>query len=166
MVKVPDEIRESIFRTVRADLEPSPLTLYTKTGVAILGGGILSLFLCGQFGYGLSPIAHSTYAKVFEIAGRAGCHAFCGVLFAVFPVFVLRTLSSPMLFRIILRKKWWMLYLWTIAFGVSLLAFNGRSDAVWNIIIWSVAAMASFVALARLVEAVSAGLNWAQAKLS
>ncbi|MGE0175109.1 MAG: hypothetical protein AB7T49_20105 [Oligoflexales bacterium] len=166
MVKVPAEISESIFRSVQADLEPPLIGLYAKTGTAILAGGILSLFLCGQFGFGLSPIAHSTYAWIVGIVGSAGCHAFCGIFFAIFPVFVLRALSSPMLFRVILRKKWWMLYLWTIAFGLGLLAFNGRSDTITNVGIWSIAAMAAFALLAKVVDSINARFNRFDAEYS
>jgi hypothetical protein len=154
--------KEAIYRRVQADLEPSVFVTQAKIGGAVGLGGLASLFLCGQLGFGLSSAAMAVHTVVMDVAGFMGCTAVCAVLFAVVPVLTLRAISSGIQFFVLIRR-WQAIAGWTLAFG-SLLAYeNGRSDTLWVILLWAAVAVASFKVLARAVHELSV---WAQASLS
>lgn len=147
-----ENIKKSILERVHRDLEPSDGTAYRKTGVALLVGGALSLFLCGQFGMGLTPVASSFSHSVHHGMGPFWCAALCGALFAIVPVLILRVLASPVQFRALLRKKWQPQILWTISIG-ALLSYHGAFGfELVAVVIWACAAYAVFRGLGELID--------------
>lgn len=125
MNDIPKYIEKNIYNFVMADLEPKALTVYLKTGLAILLGGVTSMFFCGQFGVGITGFAQDLNQNIHHTMGSVGCAALCGSLFAILPVFVLRAVCSPMQFRAIIRKKWQAPAIWLGFFG-AILAYHGE----------------------------------------
>ncbi len=166
MTSVPEHIRQEIYQRVKGDLEPPIGVVYAKTGVAVLAGGGLSLFLCGQLGMGLSSIAVTVNQWIMQAGGVVGCTALCGSLFALVPVVVLRALCSPMQFRAIVRKEWQAMALWILVFGVALALWNSSPNPLWEIFVWTLAATISFALLARSLDRVTVLLYSFSAKLA
>ena len=105
MNDIPKYIEKNIYNFVMADLEPKALTVYLKTGLAILLGGVTSMFFCGQFGVGITGFAQDLNQNIHHTMGSVGCAALCGSLFAILPVFVLRAVCSPMQFAQLFAKN-------------------------------------------------------------
>lgn len=155
MTEVPDHITEYVYRRVQRDLEPPWHIVHAKIGLSIGAGGLVTLFLCGQLGLGLSSLAERVHHALMGVMGFFGCTVVCGILFAVIPVATLRAMSSGIQFLVLIRKKWREVAGWTLAFG-SLIAYqNNRSDTLWVLLLWSVTAVASFEVLARLLHRLS-----------
>jgi hypothetical protein len=92
------------------------------------------------------------------VAGFFGCTALCGVLFAAIPVVTLRLVSSGIQFQALIRKEWTAIAGWILAFGAVVVYQNDRSDPVWILLLWGLAAIASFGALSRLLHHASVHL--------
>ncbi len=76
-VKVP----ESLFRSVKNRLFPSPWKVFLKiSGIHALVG-FLSLGLCNQFGLNPFNMNHSLSDWFMQTAGHSVCMVFCGVFF-------------------------------------------------------------------------------------
>lgn len=167
MTQVPDHIREHIYRRVQRDLNPPWQVVHAKIGLSIGLGGLVTLFLCGQLGLGLSSLAMRVHHALMGVVGVFGCTFMCGVLFAVIPVAMLRAMSSGIQFQLLVRKKWQAIAGWTLAFGSIIAYQNNQSDAVWVVLVWSVAAVGSFELLARLLHRLSVLFfyRWAAAEV-
>lgn len=167
-MQVSDKIRETIYRQVRADLCPSRTVVHAKVGAAVTVGGLLSLFLCGQLGLGLSTVANEVHHALMARVGFLGCTVTCGLLFAVVPVLVLRLVSSAMQFQVLFRKEWKAIVSWVVVFGAILAFQNDRSDPMWVLALWILAAVLSFKALAQLLHltSVHASHMWPHADFS
>ena len=143
-MQVPVNIEKNIKRHVYGDIDPSDGTAYGKSGIALLVGGALSLFLCGQFGMGLTPVATDFSHSIHHGIGPLACAAICGALFSIVPVLVLRLLASPIQFRALLRKKWQPQLIWTVAIG-ALLSYHGNFGFEFvAVVVWVGAAYAVF----------------------
>lgn len=151
-MELPKEIEEIIKQRVYDDLEPSDTTAYTKSAGSLFFGGTLSLFLCGQFGMSLTPLAGSFNHAIHHGIGPLWCAALCGGLFAILPVFILRILSSPVQFRALLRKKWQPQVFWIVSIG-ALLAYHGDFGfELLAVMIWSSAAFLIFRSLGAAID--------------
>ena len=155
MTKVPDYIKENIYQTVKADLEPSDWLVHLKVGGSVAVGGALSLFLCGQMGLGLSPLANHVHGLLMHYGGLLGCTALCGILFALVPVLLLKTFSSRVQYLVLLRKKRPLIAGWVLAFGFFLVLRNEQPDVILTIVLWSVPAVLSFYIFGLLVHHLS-----------
>lgn len=155
MTEVPDNIKENIYRRVQTDLCPSRPVVHGKIGAAVALGGLLSLFLCGQLGLGLSPVANSVHHALMAKVGFLGCTVTCGVLFAVVPVLTLRLISSAMQFQALIRKEWKAIVGWVVFFGAAVAFVNGRPDPIWVMMTWTLTAVASFKLLSLLLHQAS-----------
>ena len=125
MSDISEHIDKRIRGIVMADLEPKRSTVYLKTGTSIAVGGVASLFICGQFGLGITGFAQDVNHNVHDHAGNIGCAIICGALFAILPAVVLRFFCSPLQFHVIVSKKWQPAALWLAIFG-ALLAHHGE----------------------------------------
>jgi hypothetical protein len=150
--RAPEAVRQTIYGAVRADLEPRPLVVHAKIAAGVGVGGMISLFLCGQLGIGLSGSASAAHAWIMERGGMLGCAVVCGVIFALAPVAMLRLLCSTLQFRAILHRETRALVLWIAVFGLGLALRNDYANPLWELTAWCVAAVASFLLLARLVD--------------
>ena len=156
-MQVPVNIEKNIKLYVYRDISPSDGTAYRKSGIALLVGGGLSLFLCGQFGMGLTPVASNFSHSIPHGVGPLGCAAICGALFSIIPVFILRLLSSPMQFRALLRTKWQPQVIWTVAIG-ALLSYHGDFGFEFvAVVVWVGAA---YVVFRMMGEAIDYGYSY------
>lgn len=155
MLQVPDTIRDNLYRKVKADLCPPRHVVHAKIGFAVTLGGLTTLFLCGQLGFGLSSLANLVHHWLMGIAGFLGCTMICGVLFAVIPVMTLRLMSSGIQFHLLTRKEWRAIAGWIMAFGGAVVYQNDQADPIWILLLWGLGAIASFGALSRIVHHVS-----------
>lgn len=160
MRDVPDIIRESIYRRVSRDLRPKRATVHAKIGGAVAVGGAGSLFLCGQLGFGLSSLAETVHIALMDAAGFLGCTVLCGVVFALVPVLMLRLVSSPLQFLVLIRKEWTVAATWMAVFGVAVSLRNGRADEGWVLLLWATAAVVSFAVTARALHLAFDSASW------
>lgn len=151
-MQVPVNIEENIKKHVYRDISPSDGTAFRKVGIALLVGGVLSLFLCGQFGMGLTPVASRFNHAVHHSIGPLWCAAICGALFSIVPVLLLRMLSSPIQFRALLRRKWQPQLIWTISIG-ALLSYHGDFGFEFlAVVVWSITAYAVFRSMGEAID--------------
>ena len=151
MTKVPDYIKENIYQTVKRDLEPSRWVVHAKVATAVAVGGGSSLFLCGQMGLGLSPLAETVHGLLMHYGGFWGCTVVCGVLFAILPVVLLKILSSKLQYLVLLRHEWRAIFGWLMAFGCYLVFRNQQTEVTLTLVLWVTPAFMSFYALGWLV---------------
>lgn len=147
MAKVPEYIKENIYQVVKRDLEPNRLTVHAKIGFSVVAGGASSLFFCGQMGLGLSSLAHSVHEVLMDYGGYLGCTIWCGVLFALLPVVVLRLLTSHIQYHILLRKERSVIACWILACGFFLVLQSQASNALLAMVLWGLPAVLSFYLL-------------------
>jgi len=148
MTNVREDIRKKIYGHVMADLDPPAIVVHGKIFLALAVGGSLSLLLCGQFGLAFTPFASALQSHLGDVMGLLGCAATCGLIFAVVPALVLRLLTSPMQFYVLTRKKWRELAGWIAAAGVVLALVDGGLAHAADLVPWTLATVAMFLALA------------------
>ena len=127
---------------VDRDLRPNPLSMHAKIASAFLLGGFLSLSICAQFGLGLTPWSFAIQEYLMHF-GAVGCIAACGVLFALFPLILLRLIHRPMQFRLLTRQYSTPLIAWLIATEFSLLVASGFNISRLEPLIWLASAAAT-----------------------
>ena len=164
MTKVPDYIKENIYQTVKRDLEPPGWLVHSKVGGSVAVGGALSLFLCGQMGLGLSPLANHVHGLLMHSGGLLGCTAVCGILFALVPVLLLRAISSRVQYLVLLRKKRLLIAGWVLAFGFFLVLRNEQPEIILTMALWGVPAVLSFYIFGWLVHRLSNFIPWQQSQ--
>ncbi len=153
--QVSESVRQDIYAVVTSDLKPSWTVVFAKTGISVLVGGLVSLFFCGQFQLGFSALARSVNGWIIEQAGMLGCTAYCGVLFAILPVFVMRLLSTPLQFRALRRRARLPMICWIGAFGAFMTQVDSMgNNPLWMLLAWTAAGWVSFWAMAQLVDRV------------
>jgi hypothetical protein len=155
MSKVPDSIKEDIYRAVKTDMEPSRWVVHSKVGTAVAMGGGASLFLCGQMGLGLSPLAVSVHHWLMHYVGYLGCTFLCGSIFAIIPVLLLKALSSKIQFLILLRKERLAIGGWVLSFGMFLEFRNQPQDFLLTIALWGIPALVTFYSFGWLTSYLS-----------
>ena len=152
MADTPRQLKEFVAGKIISDLNPSMLTIYAKTGVAVVLGGGLSLFVCGQFGVSASHSAHHVHNHLIENVEGIACLLLCGALFAILPAVILRAISSPLQFRAITRKSFHAPLLWLISIG-GFLAYQGEEGrGLLGFIAWCFAAWFAFELVSRFLE--------------
>lgn len=164
MTKVPDYIKENIYQTVKRDIEPSRLVVHSKVGASVAVGGALSLFLCGQMGLGLSPLAERVHGLLMHYGGFLGCTVLCGVLFAIVPVVLLKLLSSKVQYLVLLRQERLAIAGWVFAFGSYLIISNQQPDVLLTMALWGIPAILSFFAFGWLAHRFSNAIPWQQSQ--
>lgn len=136
-------------------MRPSLLTIYLKCGLAVLCGGALSLLISGQFGIGLEhAFLHFNHDPHYHADDLASALA-CGIVFALLPPFFLRLFSSALQFRVIARQSIHVAIIWLVGLG-GLLAHHGQNAIqVISFVIWSAAAVGTFIAVSRTIDHVA-----------
>lgn len=115
MKNVPNKASEIVVTHVMKDLNPSWEVVWLKVVLAAVIGGFLSLFVCGQFGLGMTTFAQNFNSHLHHHTHPYVCAVICGGLFAIFPVTILRLLlCSPLQFKAIIQRHWYVLL---IGFG-------------------------------------------------
>lgn len=144
MKHISDITQEIIYRRIKTDLCPSRPVVHAKIGFSVALGGLISLFLCGQLGFGLSNLALRVHHQIMEVTGFLGCTVVCGILFALVPAVTLRIMSPPLQFKALIRNEWKALSGWILLFGGIIAYMNNSADPVWTLFVWGIAAIASF----------------------
>lgn len=122
---LPERISNKIKEAIVRDMNPTQLTIHSKLSIAVITGGIISLALCGQFGFGVTEWAAAMSHSLHERMAPIPCALICGSLYALFPTLILRLLlCSPMQFKIILQKHFLSVFAWYFAIGITL-AYHG-----------------------------------------
>lgn len=149
----PSHVTEAVTTRVLRDLEPSLLSVHAKVGVSALVGGVLSLMLCGQFGIGVTSWAEMLNHRMHAHLDSVTCALACGVMYAIFPIIVLRFfLTPPLQFRVILRRYQPVLLLWFAGFGGVLTLFGDHGQGIIEYAAWVVAALVAANVCARLAN--------------
>lgn len=144
MKHVSDITKENIYSRIKADLCPSRPVVHAKIGFSVALGGLISLFLCGQLGFGLSNLALRVHHEIMDVAGFLGCTVVCGILFALVPALTLRIMSPPLQFKALIRHEWKALSGWILLFGGIIAYMNNDADPIWTLFVWGIAAIGSF----------------------
>jgi hypothetical protein len=144
MKHVSEITKENIYSRIKADLCPSRPVVHAKIGFSVALGGLISLFLCGQLGFGLSSLALMVHHQIMEVAGFLGCTVVCGVLFALVPAITLRVITSSIQFKVLIRHEWKALSGWILLFGGIIAYMNNDADPIWTLFVWGIAAIGSF----------------------
>lgn len=159
MTKISQETENAIYQHVRQDLKPSPFAVIWRIGTAFTLGGLLSMFFCGQFGVGFSTLAQGWNHSIHAHIGATKCAIICGSIFSVLPAFILRMLSSGILFRVILRK-YVISQIGLILIAGTFMYVNGSMmTELINVGAWSLSAFVSFKLLGYLILETSYLLN-------
>jgi len=155
MAEVSSRTKDTVVHTVLRDMRPSLPVLYGKSGLAVLVGGFLSLFVCGQFGVSVS----SSALQLHDHVGGLSCVIVCGVIFAVAPALILRLLCSPLQFKVITRQSFHVPVFWIVGIG-GFLAYHGEQGReLMSFVIWSIAAVAMFEVISRVIDLVTARMG-------
>jgi hypothetical protein len=149
---IPSPTEQAILARVRRDLEPPAARVHARLAASVGLGGLVSLFLCGQFGIGMTAAASFVHGAIMAQTGTLGCAAVCGILFALVPVVALRALSGAMLFRVIVSRHFAAAAAWMAGCG-ALLAGVGRGVVFGQeLVAWIAAAVAALFAYSRLLD--------------
>lgn len=159
MRQISHEVTNRIHRYILADLHPTPIRVFSRVGLAVAIGGVLSLFLCGQFGIGGTTFAinlnhyfHSNHHTLFGSLALMPykeliCPLICGALFAIVPTAVLRLCSNQHLFRVILTQHFYAVVTWVAAFGAILGLHGDFGNQLLAVTAWVIAATTAFALL-------------------
>src|SRR5690606_10182745 len=107
LIEPPSALQNAVIATIMRDLAPSPLSVHVRLGLATLSGAALSLAVCGQFGFALTAWGEAMSHELHAAMPPLACALICGVLFAVFPIAVLRLVlaSGPLLRTLLTRHQ-------------------------------------------------------------
>lgn len=154
-MSIPDKLAKQINHTVHRDLAPGPWSVNLRVGSALILGGMLSLFLCGQFGFGYSRFASGLHHYIHLEHGSTLCMVVCGFSFVLIPIILLRVITRPLMFRKIVRSKKLLLFIW-LAVAEFLLAFRGNYlPTPVDAVIWFVVAMGTLWGASVLIDRMS-----------
>jgi len=148
------DIRERITGHVMADLDPSWLVTHTKVAVAAVVGGLLSLLICGQFGFGFTQAGDGLNHTLHMALGPVPCAILCGFLFAIFPVLIMRLiLCHPLQFRAIMKRRRSAFVVWFGGFGAVMINFGHHGGDVVTFSAWILGAIVAANVLAQMMYA-------------
>lgn len=113
-------------------------------------GALLSLGICGQFGLGFTDFARSFSQYVHTTMDPVKCAILCGMLFSVFPVLILRFMTSALQFRVIFSKKLMDTSLWILTVGVIMAQYGHHGKDATGLSTWIISAIVSFYLFAKI----------------
>ncbi len=138
----PEKLSLEVRDAILADMNPSQLAVHSKLSCAVMLGGMLSLLFCGQFGFGMTPWAETMSHQLHQQMSSVTCALICGVLYALFPTFILRMLlCSPLQFRIILKKNIGAALFWYSLVGATLAYHGDHGQGIVELSTWILAAL-------------------------
>ena len=155
MVEISKNTSDIINGYVKKDLKPKQIDVIWRVGLALLIGGLLSMFFCGQFGIGFSSMAKGWNHTVHAHMGAIQCAIICGVTFSIVPVFVLRFLSSGVLFRKIIRHYGFAQASLILVAGSAMYFGGSFMNEIVNIGIWSLSAFIGFKLMGLIIDEAS-----------
>lgn len=151
MMDVPHELAERVKSRILKDMRPRPLTIYLKSGLAVVIGGALSLIVCGQFGVGVTHAAMHFNNQLHHHAHDHASALMCGIAFALIPPFILRLLCSPLQYRVVVRKPHVAL-LWFVGLGFILAHHGDVAIEIMEFGLWSVASIVTFQIVSLVID--------------
>lgn len=129
---------------VRKDLKPGLFYVFWRLCASIAVGGVLSLFICGQFGIAFNTTAIGWNHLIHAHLGATQCAIVCGAAFSVLPVLILRFISSGVFFRVIIRR-FGLAQAGAFLFAGILMYFGGTfMNEIAYVGIWFISALLSF----------------------
>ncbi|MBC7659582.1 MAG: hypothetical protein H7249_07725 [Chitinophagaceae bacterium] len=132
-VRTSNKVKDAIIQ----DMNPSQLTVHTKLSIAVLIGGVMSVAICGQFGFGVTEWAETMSHSLHESMAPIPCALICGALYAFFPTLILRLiLCSPMQFKIIVKHNFWSVLFWYCLVGITLAYTGDHGQGIWELSSW------------------------------
>ena len=152
MVTVSEKTSKNIYLFVHRELNPSVMDVIWRLAFTLSFGGVLSLFFCGQFGIGFSSMAKGWNHLVHVHVGATQCAIICGGIFSVFPVLLLRLLTSGILFRKIIRHYGLIQGVMILVAGFTMYFGGSFMNELINIGVWSFSAFVSFKLVGFVVD--------------
>ncbi|MCB9229114.1 MAG: hypothetical protein H6618_05840 [Deltaproteobacteria bacterium] len=152
MAEVSKKTSAVIYHYVTKDLNPGVFDVVWRVATALFVGGLLSMFVCGQFGIGFSAIAKGWNHAMHAHMGAAQCAILCGSIFSVVPVLFLRLLSSGVLFRKIIRHYSLAQVCMIFIAGSGMYMGGLFMNELINIALWSISAFFSFKLVGMIVD--------------
>ena len=147
--EAPEKLNSFIREHVVADLDPPIILVNLKVAVSCIVGGLLSLAICGQFGFALTISAQSLSSFMHENMHPVLCAVICGGLYAIFPVAILRLLlTNPLEFKAIMRFRTLTVLFWFFGLGGVLSFWGHHGNDLLSLILWTVGAIIVAHALA------------------
>ncbi len=154
LMHVPKALQERILSRIMRDLEPAWGATFGKIAAASLMGGMTSLFICGQFGLGLSGFADAFNQSLHHHTGDIACALICGILFAALPMAMLRfVFCSPIQFKAIMNKRWQAFVILFAILGTVLAAIGTHNTGILAVLAWLAGALLAAKLLAQLLYA-------------
>ncbi len=142
-------MKEAILR----DMNPTLLTIHTKLSLAVIAGGIFSLAICGQFGFGMTHWAELISHSLHERMAPIPCALACGSLYALFPTLFLRSFfCSALQFRIIFNRHFWSVLFWYFSVGMTLAYHGAHGQGILEVGSWVCSAILSSYGLEFLMR--------------
>lgn len=149
---ITSHVRSSVRAVVARDLQPSVGRRVSFLLASAICGGLASLAVCGQFGIGLTSWASAFSSHIHENMPPWQCSVICGVLFAVFPVALLRLLTSPMFFHVLISRHFFQTSLVFGSTGALLAIFGHHGNTFVLLSIWILAAVVTTWSVSRLIR--------------
>jgi len=155
LIQPPSNVDAAIKASVARDLQPSMLTVHLKLASAFLGGLVLSLAVCGQFGLAFSGPAAAFSHHIHHHMPATICAIVCGALYSLFPIAVLRLgLTSPLEFRAMLGQHTVAVAIWYVAIGSALGTLGHHGNDIISVGLWIATALVTGKLIAMLAHAV------------
>jgi len=156
MVRASEKTKNVIYKAVKKDLEPGILSVLARIAASFAVGGLLSMFICGQFGIGFSEMARNLNHTMHHHAGPVVCSLFCGAVFAVLPVSLLRLSCSGVMFRKISRQYRIIPAGLLTGLAVVVYANNSVAEKLISMGAWAASGILTYYLLSALLDRVSA----------
>ena len=153
MIEISPQVKKSIVSRILSDLAPKASLVHLKVGLTMIGGGLLSLLFCGQFGVGITGFAIRFNEDLHHTNGIV-CALSCGALFAIVPLISLRLICSGVQFQAIMRKHLPIIMTWFAAAGLLLALIGEVGDDFIYVLTWFIAAIVIYQAGGYLIREV------------
>ena len=146
------DVKSLIRPTIARDLQPSFNRRAVILLVAGIGGGLASLTVCGQFGLGLTSWARTIGSHIHQTTSPWQCAAICGVLFAIFPVVLLRLVTSPMFFHVLVARHFAQVATFFGATGALIAILGHHGNTLSLFAMWILAAVGTIWCTGRILR--------------
>jgi len=143
--------KENILKRVEKDLNPSLFRVVCYLLLSFGVGGVFSMFVCGQFGIGLSSFALHMSHKLHSQMNPSVCSILCGGIFAIVPVFILKLIAHPIFFAVIVKKYYFLQAGFIFFFGLIVYSHSNYKLELASLFLWSLSAYLVFKILSGLI---------------
>ena len=148
-VRPPQALTQNIMSQIHSDLHPSEVSVFRKAGALHLIAGIASLFLCPQFGLGLTELSFSFFHLLHQM-NWALCMFVCGSLFLGAGSLATGLLLRPEELRVLSKNGFVQFPLLTLMLLGILLILSPTQPSFVGALLWSVGGVAGMTLLTSL----------------